>query len=181
MNWNLETNHMMVDLETLGMREDALILSASGVVFNSKDIVDSFYLEFDWNNQDCTTVVPDTIAFWMKQAAGGKPYPQGKAPITELTETLNRFYTDYKCETLWANGTDFDIPMLKFRFESQKFTTPWKYNAVRDCRTVFKLFERSVNLDHLACTEKHNALADAVYQVQKLQCVLNALNDLEML
>lgn len=182
MNWNKETNHMMVDLETLGMDTNAIVISASAIIFNSESIVGDYYEEFRWDQWPLpTSVTPDTLQFWFKQVQEGEPIPMGEATPGNLPLSINRLYKDHACETIWAQGTDFDIPKLKFHFDQIKMEVPWKYNAVRDCRTVFKLFEGRINLDHLFCTDKHNALADAVYQVQKLQCVLNALKDWNVL
>lgn len=174
MNWNQQTNHMMVDLETLGLTSDAIVISAAAIVFNSTEIVAGYYEEFNWNQAD-TTIDPATIQFWMKQVSEGKPIPMGTSDPAQLPIALNRLYKDHACETIWAQGTDFDIPMIKFRFNQLSMDVPWKYNAVRDCRTMFKVFEAIADNAKVENLNRHDAFNDATFQVKKLQHVINEL------
>ena len=47
---------------------------------------------------------------------------------------------------------------------------PWKYNNIRDCRTVFKIAEWQ------AQKASHNALEDAKEQAVDLKCAVQKLN-----
>lgn len=173
--------HVMVDVETLGMNESAKLLSIGAIVFcPKKDLGDGFYQEISMDSQ-IGTFCPSTIKFWFEQAAKGTfPPTSGTKSIwvvvAEFREYLHKV-CDGKLERLviWANGTDFDIPKLLYTFGETNYPVPWKYNSVRDCRTIFKTFP-TYGLKPPS-TDKHNALADAVYQAEYLISIVKNLSE----
>lgn len=164
--------NVMIDLETLGLGPDAMVLSIGAVVFDmEKGLGDTFYLEISPETSPGKMDV-GTVKFWMEQAKEGNMPPMNG--IWFHDEAFYNFYAwlqavcNYKLDDLiiWSNGTDFDIPKCK--------KAPWKYNNVRDCRTVFKLCGHLV--DKTARTGYHNALADAKWQAEYLIQLLKVLD-----
>lgn len=70
---------------------------------------------------------------------------------------------------IWCRGTDFDIPILKNLFKSQSTPIPWKYNKVRDLRTIIAWHG---DPGFPKPEDAHDALADAIYQARQLEDLL---------
>lgn len=165
--------NVMIDLETLGMGESAIICSIGACTFMTAEPQKTFYLMIDIEKQPGRVFDPSTVKFWMKQ---------GDAPvhgIMDLEHSLECF-TDWLKDliepiTLWANGTDFDIPMLKHAYQYYNLKPNWKYDAVRDFRTLRKLFPQ-IKADEFVGV-KHDALADAINQAAHLTKILHYMED----
>jgi hypothetical protein len=87
---------------------------------------------------------------------------------------VSPFKTDWeKIKEVWANGTDFDLVILRNAFERTGIRCPWAYYKGRDYRTVRKLFPQAVLNE---CTVepriKHDAFEDATSQALTLQRLL---------
>lgn len=171
------TANVMIDLETLGIASDAKIISIGAVVFDvEKDLGDTFYIELDWNCGG--QIEANTVKFWMQQASKGNLPPMGN---TVLSMALSKFIDYLKTVSenkeliVWANGSDFDIPKLYHVFSLCNYAPPWKYNNVRDYRTVSKLFsEYGLKPEKIG---HHNALADAKWQAIHLISILKNLKE----
>lgn len=176
--------HVMVDLETLGLRPCAQVLSIGAVVFDvDRDLGDTFYAEI--NPEDYSgSVDMSTLKFWFKEAAKGNlppmdgTYSLGNA-LAHFFAYLKKVHTgDKKDLHIWCQGTDFDIPKLQHLAEVVGMKLPWEYNNVRDCRTIFKQFGHlGIKPDNIA---KHNALDDAEYQARYLISILRVLEEKEI-
>ena len=167
--------HFMVDLETLDTAPTAVILSIGACIIpahaHPADL-ETFYVTVHVDSQYMRSQSIQTIEWWKQQ---------GNCPdygITSLTDAL-RFLREYLLRhttkpIIWCKGTDFDTAILANAYRQAGTDTPWKYNDVRDFRTVKKLFA-----DSLVVLEPnlnpHNALADAVHQARELQALGLAL------
>jgi len=92
--------------------------------------------------------------------------------LVDFCRALDEFTEDFKSYEViaWANGTDFDISIIKDALKQCGFGTPWRYNNVRDYRTLAKLFPQIQRPTFVG--EKHNALADAINQAEHLKLLL---------
>lgn len=171
--WNETDVHVMVDLETLGLQQNAIVLSVGAVVFDpthqDRGIGDEYYVEIDPEKYN-GSVDLSTVKFWMEQ--GNCPMG-GKKEGRFLGESFSA-WLDSKCGgrreklVMWANGIDFDIPKLQYAYiKLGRREVPWKYHAVRDARTVYKLLDPYGSYKPPE-VDKHNALADARYQANWL-------------
>jgi exodeoxyribonuclease VIII len=177
--------HVMVDLETLGLEANAIILSIGAVVFDvEQDLGDDFYVEINPTAYPGAVDIA-TIKWWMEQSAKGTPAPMNG--ILVLGEALQQFHNylsdlckgDFTRLVLWANGTDFDIPKLTYAYKACGAQVPWGYNNVRDCRTIFKLF--SLYGLEIEKDGHHNAVADAKWQAKRLISVFaNLLETIDL-
>ena len=156
-----QLNYFSVDIETLGLDEDAVILSIGAVGFGITGLYEEFYVEID-PDQSKRTVTPSIVKWWMQQ-----PIPAPINGFISLKGALIMF-RDYLHDhtrepIIWCKGIDFDTKILAHAYKQEFLTVPWKYNHVRDTRTLMKVFpslkpERANNL------VAHNALGDAKYQ-----------------
>ena len=174
---------VMVDIETLGLQPSSVILSIGAVVFDisNKEIAPKdFYVELN-SDQPGRTCDKSTIEWWMKQEIAR---PEGRETVYGASDRLNFWLSAVKNNypgdlEVWANGTDFDITILTHMFRSVENTIPWKYNAVRDYRTLYKLFPE-VPRPKMDSSKKHNALEDAKHQAAHAEAIfahIRMLND----
>ena len=165
--------NVMIDLETLGMGESAIICSIGACTFMTAEPQKTFYHVIDIEKQPGRVFDPSTVKFWMKQ--GDAPV-HGAMTLTHSLTCLKGWIENLIGPvTIWANGTDFDIPMLKHAFPSCGLVVPWRYDAVRDYRTLRKLFPQ-IPADPFQGS-KHNALDDAINQAAHLTKILHFLED----
>ena len=174
--------HVMVDLENLGTGPDAMVLSIGACTFGLERRIpeQTFYREI--NPETATGIIDvSTAKFWMEQASKGVMPPMLGA-YAQVTAVLNfmdwlKIVGAYDNLVVWANGTDFDIPKLDRLFKEIKVPTSsvWKYNAVRDCRTIYKLFGNyGIKPER---NNYHNALADAVWQAEYLISIVKNVSE----
>lgn len=174
--------HVMIDLETMGVLQNAPILAIGAVWFDpaTGELGKRFYGAIDIEDA-CRHGRPSggTIKWWMEQSDEAR-----KAAVAG-THTSAHVFGKFREFLLapevamqpWGNGACFDISMLDYAF--LKITgeaAPWKFWNVRDCRTIREL--------GLAAGQKfkgerggthHQALDDAIYQAQEVSHYWQAL------
>ncbi len=162
---------VMIDVETLGLTPDSVILSIAAVEFD-RDTGDTgrwFYERVD-HLQAGRTTCEETYAWWLKQP--DEVFHEATSGTTPLRMALINLYAWFtEGQIAWSQGTDFDFPILLDAFKKNHIDIPWEYNAKRDTRTVYdicgfdpKSIEREGN--------HHNALDDCLHQIR---CVHAAL------
>lgn len=163
--------HFMVDLETLDTAATAVILSIGACIvpkpMDPADL-DTFYAEVHPDHQYMRTKSLDTIRWWKEQ---GDCPDQGTTLLSEALGDLRAYLLRHtERPIIWCKGTDFDTAILAHAFKQYEIPCPWRYNDVRDFRTVKKLFGESMVVK-LENEHPHHALADAVHQARELQAV----------
>lgn len=172
--------HVMIDTETLGLESNAIILSIGAVEFNKYGLGKTFYIEIDPKTYPGSVDI-STIQWWMEQCRAGNKAPvsgiiQLPTAVNALSEYLSEVCDgDLSRLVLWANGIDFDVPKLVYAYYVCKVPTPWKYNAIRDARTVYKLLG-DYGIKPVG-KNAHNALADAEWQATYLINIFMSLNE----
>ena len=175
---------VMFDLETFGTDPRSVILSIGAVVFNSKGLGKEFYVEIDPRQTDRIIQI-NTISWWFEQSI--KPPINGSISLKDaaidftvfmleeagVANENNLVYMDKKIK-LWANGIDFDWGLLKEVFLDYQIIPPFKYNDVRDYRTLKALFSNIPTPPKNAMA--HNALEDAKWQATHTVDILNSIN-----
>ena len=164
------TKSVMVDLETLSTRSDAVILSIGAVKFDLErgKIYDSgFYtsISIDSNTEAGRHISEDTLVWWMGQGdAARRVFSESKVVLPAALEQFSDWIGNDDGGEVWSNGADFDIPMLAHAFSTHDMTIPWKFYNTRCFRTYKKLPGAP------ACktppTVAHHALHDAISQAQ---------------
>jgi len=188
---NSETmfTHLMVDLETMGKKPGAPIVSVGAVFFDpaTGKAGAEFYQVINLESSMSLGARPDasTILWWLKQS------PEARSAIVVddtvgLVEALEQFLNfvaenaanGSKNVQLWGNGISFDCSLLEAAFElvDTPFPIPcWNY---RDVRTVVEL-GKAVGLNSRYEIpfegDQHNALADARHQVKYVSAIWQRL------
>lgn len=165
---NSDKIHIMVDSETYDTKPTAVILSIGAVVI--VDPIQSYYRELDPTTQTYRTVSDSAKEWWSNQPM---PIPIGPYSLYDALTDFSGWLQDI-CKgaepVIWCKGTDFDVAILTNAYEQMYLPVPWKYNNIRDCRTVFKIAEWEPE------KANHSALDDATKQAYGLRQALYKLN-----
>lgn len=166
------TKHLMVDLETMAVSPNAVILSLGAVHFNpyGNGYGDKLYFRINIDDQDVLgrEVDPNTIDWWSKQdpAVMEEAFsPDNRISLVDAIDQFHKFA--WGCDAFWAHGSIFDIVIIENIYKQLGKTVPWQYWQIRDTRTLFDL---GVDPD-MPKGGKHDALQDAIRQSVGVQTV----------
>ena len=158
--------HLMIDLETLGTKSNAVILSVGAVLFDLEGNIEAL-MHRGINIDSCLRVGLEvdggTIEFWLKQSKENIDKLMNVSRLS-LNEVLNElaFLNLYQSEWyIWSHGSNFDTVLLENAYKAVGQKVWWKYNNVRDTRTLFDL----ANYKYVA-KGGHDALDDARNQAK---------------
>ena len=171
----LEKNHLMVDIETLLLRTNAVIIQIGAVKFNLKDgIKDEFIVNidsFDASNYNCD-IDKETIKWWLSQPSHvRKTLQNDKKSLYEGLVNFKKWVGDDE-QLMWCNGGSFDFPILNWSYKECDIELPWKYWDECDFRTVCTFFDYKFP----KTTNTHNALSDSKSQVEHLLTLFNEIS-----
>ena len=172
----MTTTHLMLDIESLGTRPGAVILSVALVRFSDEASMsvnlsvpdqESFGMEID----------PNTQQWWSQQdpaafiAATADPLPIATA-LPYIAQWIN-WAAGCGDVLIWCHGATFDAPLLGELYRRAGVQCPWPFWAVRDTRTLYDL----ACIDPKACSvpPPHIALNDALVQTRAANAALAIL------
>ena len=163
---------IMLDLETLDVIPSSVILSLGAVEFFEDGFGREFHERIDIDSclQHGMTVSGKTIQWWMAQdGTARKIFKTAGRPLDRVLREFKAVF-DWEDMEVWANGTNFDIPILENAFRATSIIVPWKYNAVRDYRTFKNEFPTEIyEANKIPPAVAHDALSDARAQALTLQ------------
>ncbi|MCK5021209.1 MAG: 3'-5' exoribonuclease [Candidatus Peribacteraceae bacterium] len=192
-----------IDIETLGLDRDSLVLSIGMVEFalRPKELgeVELPYPCYG-NHQNGNTIYPavdeqtckvservidpGTVRFWLDQKLNFsdllfKNFKYGTR-LDECYDALNTFYDKVDARNarhvdVWMKGTDFDGVILKSLFGK----LPWSYSQQRDVRTLMKVCNWNAGNTWVKEREDvalHDAFNDAQNQATIIQECLTRIN-----
>ncbi|MEE8608949.1 MAG: 3'-5' exonuclease [Nitrospiraceae bacterium] len=178
---------IMIDLETLGTRPDAAIIQIGAVMFEPVSggrIHNGLGFNKHVLYQDgIGTVDHSTICFWLQEKSAGKMGNELSTLAEFMPDVLMAFEAwpkqtmDVDWDNIgrvWANPSDFDLPILKTAHVRVGRDVPWDRRATRDARTLFDLVGGKPDIDWTGMTP-HDALDDAVGQAQQVQKAMGIL------
>lgn len=165
--------HLMIDLETLGREEDAVILEVGLCLFDS-EIYDSLQINVNVDAYDLSrhSVDMGTIRWWMER--GGHSLKGDVRPDAiphTILGWLGKWNVNIGDLNLWAKSITFDVSKLRYHF-LQYCYDGWVFNfrRIHEVRTL--CFYHSEPYDWSSNLEKHVAVNDAIIQAQYVQWVL---------
>lgn len=164
----------VIDLETYGKSPYAAIASIGIVDFFVGDefvIEDQYYANIDQglNKKLNREYDDDTIDWWLEQDINVRnALLIDQKPLDVVMREVIAFID--KKATIWCQGTDFDISILKTIFKQLELEIPWKYYNVRDSRTFTEELGYSMR-NYRDTSTHHNALDDAICQAKVINMV----------
>lgn len=172
-----------IDLETLGHRGDAAILSIGAAAFNRKTGAIGPTGYWPVMLEDALKhgrVTAGTLRFWMgiKDNKAKFVFDDPTAtPLYVALRGLNDFVRAQPAGVkVWGNGSHFDISILEHAHDSigtEGFVEEWKFWDVRDMRTALDMS----GLDKSKMKFEgapHHARDDAVHQAKVIAACLGA-------
>lgn len=164
--------HVMVDLETYGLRPGCTIRSIGAVAFSFMH-ENTRKFEINVSREDSKTLgfkeEPSTIMWWETQPeAVRNQFNLTAYPVNVAIARFIQFFKESNAPFIWSHGANFDLPILDFAFDLFKQPAPWHYANTRDTRTIYWMGDidsRTEEFDGV----RHTALADAEHQVKCLR------------
>lgn len=184
-------DQIMVDLETLGLNRDAMVVSIGAVRFSLDDHPQGplggflpytggiFYERFELSGYG--HIDPKTLTWWMQQpeaarlAAFGEgsdksPVPP-RRPATQIWKDFDEFLRKQPVTGFWSNGPLFDEDIIRHNFLCEGIEWPISFRATRDYRTIRDL-GKAVGIEPIEPHgTKHHALDDACNQAENVLAV----------
>lgn len=169
-------NEVMIDIETMSIKPNALILTIGAIKFNREDEVvnledmDTFYRRIQYNEENNNNfhICPDTQKWWDNQHYDAQyeafHHPERKPLENCLKELLEWFGNS---QYVWANGSVFDIPILEHSFRVCGIEIPWKFWNIRDVRTIMDV--GNIKKGDINKKGQHMALYDCFWQIKAVQ------------
>lgn len=163
-----------IDIESLGKRWDAPMLSVGAVAFDrtTGKLGQTFYAEV-WIDEAISygRVDASTLSWWMEQAAEAKCiFAEGRTKQTmyEALRGLGDFVRAAPANVrVWGNGSSFDITILERMYDlaGNGLRDQWKFWNIRDMRTIVEAAQVDPKT-HKRVGVHHNALDDAKFQAE---------------
>ena len=174
------TTHATIDIETLGISPDTVVLTIGGIKFDPMEddgLHSEFYYRLNADEQIDMgrTVDEKTLEWWETQSEEVKAEAldtNDRIPVEETLKALNKWLVGV--DKIWCQGPVFDIGILENLYKQIGLHHNWQFYIIRDSRTLFGLMDKDPRkeIDFAA----HNALADAIVQSLCIQKVYKKLN-----
>ena len=167
-------SEVIIDIETLGTRQNSIILTIGAIKFNRYDKLkplkeyESLYMRI--RRDSCEDIGlqtdSDTIEWWSRQSEDVRNEAfedsPDRIPIKEALLKLSNFIRD--CEYFWSQGS-LDEKVLEFAYITCEMSIPWRYWKYFDSRTLFHVMQINIrNIDH-GLELRHNSLVDCYRQL----------------
>jgi len=174
--------HLMVDIETLGNKAGAAIVSIAAVQFDLKtgETGETFYRNIDL--QSCLNaglkVSGDTVIWWMQQSdLARRKLSENTIPLSIALSAFNGFIANFYTASMevWGNSARFDLGILEVAYTALKIETPWAYWNERDVRTLVS-FAPEIKQNIPFEGVPHDALADCYHQIKYCSAIWNHFN-----
>ena len=114
--------HVMIDIETLSTRTDAVILQIGAVAFEplfggKVSVGDAYSRYVDFTNQP-RHVDADTLIWWLEQDHARDVLVRGlrsddALDLAEVLQGFGEWYAGLQPSGVWSHGAAFDIPILE--------------------------------------------------------------------
>lgn len=170
------SKHIMIDIETLGTSSNCVVASIGAKEMFGKG---EFYRKLDWSQQTRKrrVIEPSTVRWWLQQSADAQAelVEVGDDVETVLNDLADFCGRDSHC-FLWANGSIFDIGILRSLYHDFRVGFPTTYDKELDFRTVRRVVE-IVKPNHVMAwldnETAHDALGDAKSQAHALENIFS--------
>lgn len=170
---------VQIDLETLGLRHDAQILSIGAYAAYSQR---EFYVEIEQGAYDDKLFrrEANVVEWWEKRGGFQPTTPDPVSPGTAVQRLSVEFFDEIYKETavddveVWANSPSFDLEMLRYHYRMFMLGCPWEFWQERDFRTL-RALQKQLGLPVARATPPHHALEDAKLQAYFVENVMLTL------
>lgn len=170
-------DHIMFDLETLGTGDHAAIIQIGAVYFRTDveefKVISDLSCNIKLTSENLGNIEGGTLKWWLDQTEEAKEIvlnQKGAIPLhTALTDLSDWILKKVEGKPImWANGALFDTRLLRHAYERCGIAYPISYRQEACFRTVRFLCDHLEMEKPKFIGEKHDALADSVFQAEGL-------------
>lgn len=177
---DIEPVHVMLDLETLGVKPGCVILQIGACTLkrDSREERKMFSVHLDRSSQEKKglRVSPETLTWWEKQDPNLREHLFNPTIFSSLSHALIQFedwlHSLGGTPIIWANAPSFDCRILETAFEIINYPYPIHFRHERCFRTL-KALVPGIEPEFVGV--KHNALDDAVHQAVWAERIFGAM------
>jgi hypothetical protein len=175
--------HMLIDIETLGLREDLPpgvlpeVTEVGVVIFDpdSGEVTEEYSFFPDPDNGQCSW---NTLGWWIEQIRNGHPAPWHARRAAKATDTLAHVcqmiitaWNRNGCKAVWGNDPEMDLAPLEVWMRNAGLNRPWSYFERQDVRTLRNV----LGLRAPKHAGQHIAIEDAKAEAAFVSRMLKAL------
>lgn len=176
--------HYVIDLETLGTDETAIIASIGVVRVHNLQIEDEAYYPIDLENSVALGRTMDlpTVLWWLRQPVEVRDQLLLDAEPRLVLDRALRRLADFMMlpilahrkeqALVWGNGAPFDCNILRHAYRQLGMPAPWPYTCDRDLRTLLELYPAAREQSGPFEGIRHHALHDARHEARQLIAAL---------
>lgn len=174
-------NHLMIDLETMGVEQDAAIVAIGAVLFDPHSSEppsskDQYYatISLESNSKAGRAIEGATVAWWLGQAEAARAEiaTGSLMPLSRALSGFKAFVSAAKPSPtrVWAKDPDFDCTILRHAMEQDRLRWPFKFWESRSVRTAFELAYPDGKVPNLMPQDAihHRAIDDAIHQAAQI-------------
>lgn len=179
--------HVVLDLETMSIKQDAAIIEIGMVIFNHDSVASAIpnileqwsgaiRLESAMKHGGITD--GGTVTWWLdpdRSEARDNWSLSIKislpSALNEVAIILGKYSTTQPLPLIWGNGVNFDNAILKSAYERLEVKVPWGFRQDADFRTL-KLLYKDVVPEPAFVGTPHIALDDARHEAVWLSSIL---------
>lgn len=177
------TPHIMLDIETLGIRPGCAILSIGAVAFDpmgelpawvSINYAGAFYrvISLQSCEQAGLHLDAETVAWWMNQSSKAREVfseDRAKTSLPDALQELTQWLSQYRGNPIWTKGAGFDFPVIAAAYRATGGDIPWNYREEHCYRTLKNCWSSITEPARMGIA--HHALDDALHQARHLQMI----------
>lgn len=174
---------LMVDLETLGVGDNAVIAQIGLVAFDLGGHITSkvgvnIHVDPADAMREGQKADWSTIKWWLVQNEAARQLMANRNghPLRDALIRVTDFVTENCGPKVrpWGNGSTFDITLLEQAYRLVGRKVPWEFRQVRDLRTLADI-EPAYHVNRPRPEREHDALADAMAQTDWAQRLYKAI------
>lgn len=178
--------HVMLDLETMGQRPTAPIMQVGLVAYDTENPGSTHQARFNIKLETAVAagakMETGTVLWWLAAEADAarRNLLKGQEKADDLASVLvyirsyfKRF--DGRPVLVWGNGANFDNVLLTEAYKRVGEEPPWSFRANMCYRTLKNLLPHIQPAAPPLVSTHHDALDDAIYQMEHLKLLLAAL------
>ncbi len=178
-------NQLMLDIETMGTDNNAMIVSISAVQFNIEtgNTAAEFEVGIDWKEQidNGAKVDVETFKWWLKQEkdAQNSLFDIFQQSVHDALYLFNKWildnFKDVKKVDLYGNGSTFDNVIVRNLYKRHNIEFVLPYWCDKDVRTLMAITNTNAK-DFEFKGIKHNGLHDCRHQINYCSIAYNKIN-----
>jgi len=166
--------HIMIDIETMGTRPTAPLVSLGAVTFDADGLGRNFYRVVDLTSaiDGGAVIEPNTVLWWLTQSEDARAALTTDIvePLRDVLEAFDAFVAALPggpgaVRGVWGNGATFDNVLVAEAYRRLGMPVPWPFWKDRCYRTVKNLYPA---VELVRDGTHHHALADAQTQALHL-------------